>query len=239
MSWGAVGDLAINLIAAIIGFSVARLQAWLQFLRRSRNARRFMRGECNVVLSAFTDSNFRAWERSGLVGAGDVKALVVLERKLFSIREQEFALKHAPALQGHEVAGNLVLLGGPDANRWTAAVMERVALGVGVEPGTITFVDKVSSRRFYPHHGREAGSGSDAGVVVKVRSPFNSQSLVLVLAGGFGEGKQAAAELVCSPKFEDHPVIRSGADFELLFTVDIIGGVPQEPEVQFIREITS
>src|SRR5687768_6549440 len=104
MSWSAVGDLGINLLAAVIGFLAAQLVAWLRFVKRTRNARHFwrpfMRGEVSVVLSAHARPELLAWERSGLIGVGCVKALIVLQRKLLDIRESELPLKHAPTVRG-------------------------------------------------------------------------------------------------------------------------------------------
>jgi hypothetical protein len=236
-----IGDLIVNLVAAAIGFLVAQVTVWLRFLRRTRAARRFwkplLQDDTHVVLPIFSERRFRAWERSGLVGTGDIKALVAVQRKLLDIRREDFFITYASDLKGDELSSNLVLIGGPDSNKWTKTVLERSHLQIFVKPGTIIFTDRITGTEYCPSDGDEIGSGTDTGLVVRTRNPFNPESLVLVLAGGFGEGTEAAARLVCDPLFEHFDLIRSGLDFELLFTVEIVHGVPQRPEVLILREI--
>jgi hypothetical protein len=231
-----LGDLGVNLLAAMIGFVAARVLAWARYLRQTRNARRFWRpfleNGFTIVLSEFSEQ-FKDWERSGLIGVGDVKAYTTIQRKIATIREQEFTLVHASKLQGDQLAGNLVLLGGPDSNKWTREIMRRATLGVEVPPGTTMFRDRQGGRLYSAKRESSSTAGTDCGIVARVANPFGRGSRALILAGCFGEGTQAAASLVCGNDFEDHELIGSGVDFELLFVVEIIEGEPQRPTVKF------
>lgn len=56
-----------------------------------------------------------------------------------------------------------------------------------------------------------------------------------VVAGSFGDGTQAAAELVCNERLERLELVKKHREFEILFEVEVIHGTPQDPKIAIER----
>jgi hypothetical protein len=205
---------------------------------RTRRARRFWRpftGKPTVVaLSIFMDE-FRNWERSGLVGAGDVRALLALQRKWASLGGAEFRTESSERLASQgDLRENLICIGGPDANPVTRLILDRTSTTLGVANGSVTFFDTETGRYFSPRIDTN-GDRRDYGIIVRARNPFNLERAALVLAGSFGDGTRAAAELVCEERIERSDFAAARMTFELLLEVEVISGTPQTPRIVVAR----
>lgn len=213
-----VRDVAINLIAALIGavatWSVARFRRW----RRERRARRFWGGMSTrgvtVVIGAQDREVLGHWEPSGLVGMGDVAGLITIQRELQGIG-CEVKVSPVDSLSPEDRERDLVLLGGPDANALSRATVEHYdgTLSITV-PGSsrhiIAFHDEESGQDFQPRYGAEGNVIHDYGLIVRVPNPLSNghKTEVLILAGCWGYGTAGAAEAVCDSDFQQGVDVR-------------------------------
>jgi len=161
------------------------------------------------------------WERSGLVGVGCVKALVLIQRQLLSAGlSGEFVT--AEELPPARWGGDLVLIGGPDTNGVTAEMLNQL-------DGCLSFAfprwsshnvglfDRLLSTQILPESDAQGEVVIDYGLIVCARNPLaNDDAKVVVLAGCWGYGTAAAATVLGSKMLYESDVCRSGQPFEAL-----------------------
>jgi len=100
----------------------------------------------------------------------------------------------------------------------------------------VSFHDVETGKSYNPGRGAH-GDFVDFAIIVRAHNPYDPDCAVLVLAGEFGEGTQAAMDLVCEGGVEQLAVARRGAAFEVLLTVEIIRGRPQAPAIVTARPV--
>jgi len=137
-----------GMVSAFLAFLLGLI--WRNVLRFVLNYRAqafwrpFMSGRMSVVIGRFRD--LEGFEASGVVGAGDNLALKDLADHFAAIGFKRFAVYYNDQLGWGDEAdaspldGNLILLGGPDANSLTREVLERLTLGIEfleVSPGRL------------------------------------------------------------------------------------------------------
>jgi hypothetical protein len=239
LSW--IPDLVVNLAASVIVFLAGYLAALVVRRWKTRRAKRFWRQftqKPTVVALSIFRSQFERWETSGLVGAGDVQALLAFQRKWATFGGAEFRIESSERLASLPgIRDNLVCIGGPDANPVTRLILDRTNTRVQLLAGTVTFIDTETGTHFNPRTASD-GDGRDVGFILRTRNPFNADRCVLVVAGSFGDGTQAAAELVCNERFERLDLVKEHRDFEILFEVEVIRGTPQDPKIVIERGLS-
>jgi hypothetical protein len=131
--WG----LASTLLAFVFGLAWRKLSQFVV----NRRARRFWKPlvahDVGIVIGRFTDSDgMEGFEASGVVGVGDHVALKSLTDHFRRIGFKRFTVRYTDDMAlgqsspSETLQGNLILLGGPDVNGITRAVLERMSLGV-------------------------------------------------------------------------------------------------------------
>ncbi|MGW3127109.1 hypothetical protein [Streptomyces sp. NPDC001076] len=241
-----VHDIVVNLVAAALAFVFGRFYDRLRALWRFRSVRAFWKpfvtDDLKVVTSIFIQEEHYIWERSGLVGVGDVMALNELRQQLQRASVESLPLTSSHQLTGMERRGNLILVGGPHSNQVTAEVMQRLPL---------TF--RFGSVDVHDANIYDASTGEvmrcavddrdqllvDQGIVIRAVNPFNPARRVVILAGSFGFGTSAAAQLLALPDLLGHPLVAADQAFEATFSVEIAGGTPQRIELRTVRGLDS
>lgn len=227
-----ITDLLINLAAALIGYLIARTVAWWRRRRRTAAGRRFWAafpGSVVVVLPVW-EREVDGWTSTEVLGPGDVRALLRLQREMIEIDRRCEVLESSKLTDG---AGDLVLLGGGDANEWSARFLEhyrdvlRFAFDAdqtlhNVKTGAVYGVTPVDAHR------------RDAGLVVRAPNPFATTGTILLLAGVTGVGTDAAARLVGDDLAALMKLVPDDGQeaIAVVFTVDVIRGSPQAPRIE-------
>ncbi|MFE9257552.1 hypothetical protein [Streptomyces sp. NPDC006879] len=237
-------DLAVNLSAAAIAFVAGWSWGRLRDLWRFRSVRGFWKpfttDDLKVVTSIFIQEEHYIWERSGLIGVGDVLALNELRHQLKRAGIDQLPLTPSHQLTGLERQGNLVLVGGPHSNRVTAEVLRRLPVTFAFGSADTHDADIYDSltgnvmRCVIDPNGQLA---VDQGILIRATNPFNRRRNVIVLAGSFGFGTSAAARLLVSSEILTHEIVAQGSPFEAVFCVDIVGGTPQHIELKELRRL--
>jgi hypothetical protein len=185
--------------------------------------------EFQILMGRHTD--FTGYEESGLIGAGDVIALATLLTFFGKSGRPlpKVLFNQSPGTD--DLRGNLIVLGGPDMNPMAKLVLLGSKSGIGFRG--IAYVDKRGGQLF---GARRSGLelASDAGIIVKRTNPYDATGVVILLAGSFGFGTRAAAELATSRTFLDLPESMHDS-CECVFQVPIVDGVPQEPVLMLLR----
>jgi hypothetical protein len=237
-------DLLVNLASAAIAFVAGWSFGRLRDLWRFRNMRSFWKpfatGDLRVVTSIFIKEEHYIWERSGLVGVGDVLALNELRQQLQRAGVGHLPLTPSHQLTGPERQGNLVLVGGPHSNQVTAEVMQRL-------PVTFTFgsVDAHDANIYDASTGEVMRCVMDShdqlvvdqGILIRAANPFNRERNIIILAGSFGFGTSAAARLLADAAFLTDTIVAEGHPFEAVFSVEIVGGTPQQIDLKELRSL--
>ncbi len=129
ITWG----IATSFVAFLLGLAWTRLTQLVVNHRARRFWRPLVSEDLSVVVGRFRLNDF---EPSGVVGAGDNIALNELSTHLAKIGFKRFSVSYHDEHVGHgtrsaaSLHGNLILLGGPDANSLTHEVLTRTALGI-------------------------------------------------------------------------------------------------------------
>jgi hypothetical protein len=128
--WGVLSTFA----AFLVGLAWRHLSRVLIHLRARHFWRPLVSHDSVVVVGSFRD--LPGFEASGVIGMGDNIALNELEHYFASIGFKRFTVHYSHHIRWADtdgrspLQGNLILLGGPDANLVTRLVLERVALGI-------------------------------------------------------------------------------------------------------------
>jgi hypothetical protein len=228
-------ELLIGLATAAISFLLGYAWRRGRQVYRTRRARRFWRPMINkrtvVVLSRF--KTFSDFEPSGVIGAGDTRALQELTTYYNDIGLDAPLITYDGSLTGDQLRNDLILLGGPDSNGITKLVLDKLAGSLSVVPGATEIRDAD-----VPLRPRIEGAEvvSDCGAVLRVTSPFWPDNKIVIAAGGFGFGTWAAIRLTRQDDF----LLRSKEldDFECSFEVDVVLATPQRVRIRSLRPVS-
>ncbi len=215
-------EIVSSTIVAAVAFVLGNFRHAIMARVRTRKTRRYWgplrsRGVA-IVLGSFTPAipspaseQHRAidgsalddFEPYGLVGFGDVMALLAIQRHLQILEFDDVLVTHSKDLQVAKTR-NLVLIGGPDPNDATDLAMRSNQLPIVFEDMganrtqmRVEYPDGESAS-YQPMFAREQPSRlvRDFGFVAQVASPFDHESIAVLLVGVYGAAVAAAAHLV-------------------------------------------
>jgi hypothetical protein len=242
-------DLAINLLAGALGalaaLAVTKGRAWVRLFRARHFWRAMLSEELAVVLGSHSEPATVAWERSGLLGLGDVEALISIQQQLAPLGGR---CRVVPVGQLRaERRSNVVLVGGPDMNPLTAEVFDRLGQRAGFgfpdwRRHSVQIEDAWTHTEYLPQMDDRGGMLTDYGLIIRMRNPYLAQDDgqrrdVIVLAGCWGFGTAAAAEALRARQFLSDPLVRVGAEFECLVRANIAGNTLQSVDVLQVRRL--
>ncbi|HEY8983780.1 MAG TPA: hypothetical protein VIU15_29910 [Streptomyces sp.] len=244
MGDGALQDLLVNLSSASLAFAAGRSFNRLRDLWHFRDTRGFWKPftahDMKMVTSIFIQEEHYIWERSGLVGVGDVLAINELRQQLQRTGVRHLPLTPSHQLTGMELRGNLILVGGPHSNRVTAEVVQRLPLTYTFGPADrhdARITDSRTGEVASPEFDSDGQLCVDLGLLIRAANPFQPDRHIVVLAGSFGFGTTAAARLLSDPDFLNHPLVSGGSPFEAAFSVEVVSGEPQRITLKGIRRL--
>lgn len=142
-----IAGLVSAFLAFLLGLVWNRTLNLLAHLKARRFWRSLIAEQLSVVLGRFRD--LPGFEASGVVGAGDNQALHELSDYFVRIGFKRFTVFYNDQFNGagpgggSPLQGNLVLLGGPDANSVTREVLTRLTLGIEFVEISRTLLDRV------------------------------------------------------------------------------------------------
>ncbi|MFJ7212992.1 hypothetical protein [Amycolatopsis sp. NPDC098790] len=241
----ALPDITSNLIAAAIG----GVLVWSATNARRRfslaGARRFWRAVGGrhplIVLGAHDFGPRRRWARAGVVGMGDIGALVEIEAQLRKLGRTGKILE-SRQLPPADLSADLVLIGGPLANTVTATMLaklgEVISYGFAEDPDHAAAVvrDLKSGRALAPQYDEPGYPVSDYALIIRAPNPLAPETSELVIvAGCFEHGTAAAAETLGERKFLR--MVRKLKHFEALVETTVVNGTHYHTEVVEIRRI--
>jgi hypothetical protein len=186
-------------------------------------------------------------EVSGLIGRGDLDAVVRMLAKFASLRLPGGTLVLHPAQVRDRRAHNLVLIGGNDTNSLTNEVAPRLGChfesrtddnGHNVITDSRLNSDHPVTWKSEPSIG---GEMVDYGMIARGPSPYNPHHEVLLIAGAHGWGSLAAAEVCLSPRFEKrlyNDWKEYGGRFECLVSYKRLDGGPPDGQETIALEIS-
>lgn len=241
---GVIGDLAINVLAGAIffalGWAVSRAQSRWRYRRIRAFWRRLASPDLKIVTTIFMERGLYVWERSRLLGVGDMLAVAEVQRHLRELGRQYLHPTTSDQLSGVDRKSDLILIGGTHANTVTAEVMERLPLTFTFgesEAHDYAVHDQVTGQAYAVAIDKDDTLTADQGIVVCAPNPFAPERNVLIIAGSFDFGTAAGAQLLSRGELVDHEIVRSGAHFEAYFSVDVVGGAPQHISRLIVRRI--
>jgi len=203
----AITNVVLGLGTALLGYLIGRLWQTARVRRRYWKSRQFwqpvVEGHFQIVISRFPVDGFR--EPTGLVGGGDAIA-----NRLLGDLFQDIGLERPKSVYVDEAEldrdKNLIVLGGPNANRVADEALARVVPGLRVidpGPGLPMQVEDLTVEEppgLYVAHPA-LDHMTDYGVIVRARSPFHADRAVVVISGAYGYGTWAGVQLSQSAEF--------------------------------------
>jgi hypothetical protein len=224
------------ILGYLIGWASPRIRQSVKTKRTRMFWRAFAQaGQAKVILGGHRV--YDDYERAGLAGVGDIKALLELEAIFLEggLGRLPSIVTSAPSVQLLQEF-DLILVGGPDANWATAKIAAKVPgrFRLGDPSKNIVSIVDTESGEMYPKARQQ-----DAGVIKKIANPFDETHHVLIIAGSFGHGTLAGAQLCREEKFLNDPIVASGEPFECLFTTEVIGDEPTRATVVAIAAVHS
>jgi hypothetical protein len=198
--------------------------------------REFLEPDVTIAVSVFGVAD----EPSGLMGAGCALGLFGLLQHLSQIGTCQ--PKIVRITDGDRVADDfrrstLILIGGPARNTVTRDALRRLPLTYQfTEP--VTTIRDTQSEKTYSYSRTLLGpaDGTDYGLLIRARNPFNPRTSILIIAGSSGYGTWAGARLITEPSALDE-IAASGDSFECLFAADVLDRNPQATEALVIRKL--
>ncbi|ANN17485.1 hypothetical protein SD37_18750 [Amycolatopsis orientalis] len=243
----ALPDISSNLIAAAIGgvlvWVVTNVRRRLRLIR----ARRFWRALGGrhplIVLGAHDFGERRRWARAGVVGMGDIGALVEIEAQL---RRLGFAgrIAESKQLSPRELSSDLVLIGGPEANAVTRTMLAKLSGVISYafveDPEHVAAeVHDVSTGRVSaPRYDESGFPVSDYALIIRTPNPLAPDtSEIVIVAGCWEHGTAAAAEKLGDRKFLRR--MKKMEHFEVLLETTVVNGAHYNVKVAETRRISA
>jgi hypothetical protein len=240
-------DITSNLIAAAIGgvlvWSTTTARRRLKLFRARRFWRALGRRQPLIVLGAHDFGPRRRWARAGVVGMGDIEALVEIEAQL---RKLGFAGKitESKQLTPRELSSDLVLVGGPVANDVTRTMLAKLdgvlSYAFAEDPDHEAHVvfDRQSGHALAPRYEKSGCPVSDHALIIRAPNPLAPDTSELVIVAGCWEhGTAAAAE-----KLGDRKLLRKlkkMKHFEVLVETTVVNGAHYNTKVLETRRISA
>ncbi|MFJ1765164.1 hypothetical protein ACIOD2_32900 [Amycolatopsis sp. NPDC088138] len=243
---GTFSGMAVILLAGVVGGVVVWGATKMSRRLRLLPSHRFWKTMGNrvpfIVLGAPDWAPAVSWEKSGMVGMGDIQALVEIESQL---RRLGFSgtIVESKELTPQELKRDLVLIGGPDGNSVTATMMGRMngassyafAMDLGPDAGAV--YDKRSSREITPKYDDLGNPMNDFGLIIRAANPLAPDTAeIVILAGCWGFGTAAAAEKLGDQKFLRQ--LKKSRHFEVLVETTVEHGAHYNTKVRDTRTIT-
>jgi len=177
---------------------------------------------------------------SGIIGTGEAFGLIELLQHLHQIgARQPKVIKITDVDQATDDfrRSTLISMGGPATNPVTRDAMERLSLTHHFAQPATTIRDTQNGRTYsYSPRLLTQADGTDYGLVVRARNPFNPRASILIIAGSSGYGTWAGTRLITEPSALDETAA-SGHSFECVFTTDVLDRNPQATEALVIRKL--
>jgi AraC-like DNA-binding protein len=198
--------------------------------------RELLEPELTIVVGVFGVMD----EPAGLMGAGCAFGLIELLRHLDQIGARQ--PKIIKIASGDQVTDDfrrntLILIGGPARNTVTRDAMRRLPLTHHFAEPVTTIRDAQTGRTYrYSPTLFGPADGTDYGLLIKARNPFNPRTSILVIAGSSGYGSWAGTRLITEPSALDETAA-SGDSFECVFATDVLDRNPQATEALVIRKL--
>ncbi len=228
-----VKALGINLLNNLIWFVAGACSATvLTMARRSVRPRfwtQMLKGE--VVLVVGAHRNFDGYEASGMIGVADALALAEFVSFFKQCKFDNYTVASSRSINSEMFTRNLILIGGPDANATSRDFLERsnkvrkVKFG---NPDVNEIWFSLDGQYYAPSH---APSAKDAAVIIFDRSPYSEDAHVILAAGCFGHGTQAAAQTLCRSRSFGKKVRRRDR-FEAALTCEVVEHRPMAIKVR-------
>jgi hypothetical protein len=119
--------LLTTFIGFIIGFAVQVLRRRIIYWRARPFWKGFLSADTKLVVGRFGELD--SWEQSGLIGVGDMHAIVELKAFLDGLRigpGHGPEILYADQVTGDVYGSNLICVGGPDANPITKRILSKI-----------------------------------------------------------------------------------------------------------------
>lgn len=187
-----------------------------------------------IVIGTYYGERFRAWEASTLMATGDAIALGTIMGVLNNVGIKEIDIVPTYNFSGDRYKNNLILLGGPDTNKLTREVYDRLDTNFkfgNPEKNEITLYDSNENLKYFPKYNSNDEVIGDYGFAFKSKNPFNPETDVIILAGCFGFGTCSAAQLFESNRILEKIEKNDREEFEALVYSDVIKDWVQKPKL--------
>ena len=201
----------------------------------------FVESESLVVIGCFHE--FDTFEPTGFMGVGDAIALTEL-RTFFDVLElRDFDVAYADRLSTADLATNLIVLGGPDANPVAREIASRLNYTIRFGNPTeyvVALFDTLTGSVYAPaaiKHPQHTETGVDYGLILKAPNPLDSTKQVMFIAGSFGYGTWAGVRFVTSRQFLENSPVPGDQPLECLIETEIQNGMPQVVRSRIIRPL--
>lgn len=126
---------------------------------------------------------------------------------------------------------NIILFGGPLSNVLTKKIMvDKRETYLQFKNHTI--INTQNNEIFEPKIVDDRVT-TDYGVIIKLRSPFNRNLSLMIIAGCYDYGTYLSSLMLTDPTFvKDLLKIVETSEFEVVVSGDILKGVPQTPKIE-------
>lgn len=195
----------------------------------------FFETKTTVVIGTYYSEKYNAWEASDLIGIGSALALSSILGTLNRTGVKNIDVITTNNFSGDKYKDNLVLVGGPDANILTRETYERLSTNLrfgNPDKNEISLSDAKEKKTYFAKYNSQRQVIGDFGFAFKTPNPFNPDSTAIIIAGCFGFGTFAAAQL-----FENERLLakvegfEDSQGFEALVYADVINDWTQKPQI--------
>lgn len=240
-----LGVIAAAIWAALVSAATLAIVR-VRRLRRNSRAGALWRNftqDAVIVIGVSPYEGLYKWDLSGLIGAGDVEAMMSLSQHLVSLDSEQCPEKMPNQLEDADWRKNLILIGGPSSNLAVSDLIPEVS------SSTIIFPNRSPDEITLVHHGRSdsldvhwnpqdlSKPAEDYGMILFADNPRAVGKKLLFVAGGTGVGTRLAAVRAISPDFLAQDLPKRGNSFAETFKFSVVMGVATQPQKAFITDL--
>lgn len=164
-------------------------------------------------------------------GLYDALALSEIRELLSSFPNTSFQAYSCKRYPPYLNQNNIILFGGPISNDLVNDIMiEKKRTFLQFQDHTI--INTKNNKRFEPKI-RNNRITKDFGIIIKIKSPYNSNLNLIIVAGCFDYGTFLSGKILANPESAKEILRIVGTDyFEIVVSGDIIEGTPQTPVIE-------
>lgn len=218
MTYDLIIGVAGNLLFFMAGIALRTIIVDFRLRHARQLFRNFNKEKIRVVLSTRPGPNPGSTPR---VSLSEIRSYAAFQRTLADLKFRTELCDSEVAI-GELRTSNLIVLGGPVANRVSSLIWSAASVGVPYTIDAEKQIVRALPSDFTPEYDKRGKLKLDFGIVVRRRSPLDGENGLVIAAGCHGFGTEACAAMLTQRAQQNALARRTkGQDFAAIIRTEL------------------